>query len=185
MPLFFVYVLSLEEKHGTNYQIYCLPTGRHTTILYKFWAAVSYSALWAPLSVFYYNMHINVPKFVVHEPSITLFRAPKYPGYFYRFYLGYLSDTIGFLSIIVFAVGVSYVMSRFRQITGLITFFVAWIVVHLLYDLFFLKINLFLLHNPIISRNFVVSDLPLIMSYLLYFLIIYSGLILYHKFSEI
>jgi len=179
MPLLFLYSLLLEEKRGTIYQLHLLPVRRRTILWYKILSAMTFVFIWALLTSINESMHIKTRDLV--EPYVTLWSITRYPGLWIRSFFSSLSSNIGYLSLIVLAWGAAYTVSRYRQIAGVAAFLLGGVCVIRFSGYVFKNLSPFFTSHNILSAR----DMPLASSVIVCLGLLYAGLLLYEKYSEI
>ena len=180
IPLLFVYALSLEEKHGTIYQLHLLPVRRRTILWYKFLSAMVFVFIWALLGTINGNMSV-----IVVGPYVTLTSITRYPGLWVRPFFSALALNIGYISLIALAWGAAFTVRRYRQFTGVATFLLGGVCVLQFTEYVSRTLTPFLISHKILTGRYAVRDVPLTMTFIFCLGLLYIGLLLYEKYSEL
>lgn len=183
MPLFFLYALSLEEKRGTIYQLHMLPVRRRTILWYKLLSAMTFVFVWTLLSSINSNMYVKTRDVV--EPYVTLNHITRYPVWWVINFFSSLSMNIGYVSLIVLAWGAAYTIKRYRQFTGFAAFLLGWVCVLQFSGFAYRTLTPFLISHNIFSGRYAVRYVPTTLTLIFCLGLLYAGLLLYERYSEL
>ncbi len=128
---------------------------------------------------------MNIKTRDVVEPYVILTSITRYPGLWVRPFLSALSINVGYISLIVLAWGAAYTIKRYRQITGVAAFWLGGVSVLQFNENVSRTLTPFLISHNILSGRYAIRYVPSIMALIFCLGLLYVGLRLYEKFSEL